>query len=460
MNIRRGPTVAILLLLLFGPLAAAEEQSVLRDGHPDQYVVKEGDTLWGVASKFLTDPWLWPEIWHVNPEIENPHLIYPGDEILLKYVGGDPQLSVKRGPGSRTVKLSPNQQLREGDRYEKFAPRIRSSALSGAIPAIPLDAVASLMSTGRIVEQDTLALAPRILAGRTDRLVFGPGDEFYGRGTWQDDTSVYGIFRDGNVYIDPETKEILGYEAIEVGLARAKSREGDVVTFTLTSVKEDVRIGDRLLPTEERRLESTFYPTPPEQSVEGVIMTVLGGVTQVGRNDVVVINRGQNVGVDVGTVLAIYKRGPTVRDKIYRDTVELPAERARHRLQERRHRADRRVVRRRFHAGSGRKSRSPAGRGRRRVRADSAVEAEGGPDSRMGKGHLHACRRGRRHRQRGAEDQGRSAGGYRRERLPAGQPGRHPPSADIGDYIGQDIECCVILKIDESAATSSSRAVS
>ena len=332
MKIHPRAIIAVIVLLLGSFNVTAEDAgSLLRDGHPDQYTVQEGDTLWGIAGMFLKDPWHWPEIWHVNPEIKDPHLIYPGDEIILKYVGGDPQLTLKRGPGSRTVKLRPEQSIRQGDRFEKLEPRVRTSPLSSAIPAIPLDAVSSLMSTGRIVEEETLELAPYILAGRSERLVFGPGDQFYARGNWDEDTSVYGIFREGNIYKDPETKEIIGYEAIEVGLARAVDRDGDIVTFDLTSVKEDVRIGDRLLPTEERRVESTFYPTPPSQRVEGVIMTVLGGVTQVGRNDVVVVNRGTNDGIDVGTVLGINKKGARVRDRFAEEgprRVELPTERA------------------------------------------------------------------------------------------------------------------------------------
>jgi nucleoid-associated protein YgaU len=329
MNIRWRQSVVISLVLLLGSIATAEEtDSLLREGHPEQYLVKEGDTLWEIASMFLKEAWFWPEIWHVNPAIENPHLIYPGDAIVLRYVGGDPQLFLNRGQGHRTDKLTPSQTVRQGDRFEKMTPTVRVSALSSAIPAIPLDAVSSLMTTGRIVEEDTLALAPYILAGKSERLIFGPGDEFYARGDWAEDTSVYGIFREGNVYQDPETGEILGYEAIEVGLARASSRDGDIVTFILTSVSEDVRIGDRLLTTEERRVESMFYPAPPTQQVEGIIMTVLGGVTQVGRNDVVVLNRGLNVGVDVGTVLAIAKAGPVIKDRIMRDKVQLPSYRA------------------------------------------------------------------------------------------------------------------------------------
>ncbi len=317
--------LALPVTIMTLPVFAAD---VIKADHPDRYVVKEGDTLWDIASMFLTDAWMWPEIWQVNPDIENPHLIYPGDEITLRFIDGEPRLSLTRGDAARTVVLKRGQKTREGDRNEKLAPRIRISPLVSAIPAIPLDAIASMLTTGRIVEQDTLSHAPYILAGRADSLVFGPGDEFYARGNWEKDTSVYGIFRAGDVYQDPETREVLGFEAREVGQARIIDREDDLVTLRLVSVKQDVRIGDRLMPTEERRVESTFYPTPPEDRISGVIMTVLGGVTQVGRNDVVVVNRGTRSGLDVGNVLAIYKQGALVRDRVTRERVRLPSERA------------------------------------------------------------------------------------------------------------------------------------
>ncbi|MCB1646926.1 MAG: peptidoglycan-binding protein, partial [Pseudomonadales bacterium] len=227
------------------------------------------------------------------------------------------------------VKLTPVQPVRQGDRNVKLNPRVRSTPLTSSIPAIPLDAIAPLLTTGRIVVEGELEQAPYILGGTADRLIFGPGDQFYARGTtWDAETSVYGIFRAGETYVDPETGEILGYEARETGVANVKSREGDIYTLTLNTAKEDVRIGDKLLPTEERRVESTFYPSAPAERVEGVIMTVLGGVNQVGRNDVVAINRGTDNGLDVGNILAIYKQGPLVRDKIARDKVRLPSERA------------------------------------------------------------------------------------------------------------------------------------
>jgi nucleoid-associated protein YgaU len=317
--------VIAVALTAFQAIAA---DSILRPDHPETYRVQEGDTLWAIADKFLVDAWLWPEIWQVNQDIENPHLIFPGDTIVLSMVAGEPQLSVRRGDIGRTTKMSPSQPERQGDRNVKLKASVRVTAVNNAIPAIPLDAIASLLTTGRIVEQYTLRDAPHILAGTADRLIFGPGDEFYARGNWTNDAPVYGIFREGEVYQDPETHEVLGFEAIEVGSATVEKRDGDVYTFSLTSVKQDVRIGDRLLPTDERRVESTFFPTSPSEEVKGVIMTVLGGVTQVGRNDIVAINRGKEHGLDVGHVLAIYKRGNVVRDRVARDRVLLPSERA------------------------------------------------------------------------------------------------------------------------------------
>ncbi len=159
-------------------------------------------------------------------------------------------------------------------------------------------------------------------------MIFGPGDELYARGDWDDNTTVYGIFREGNVYVDPETDEVLGFEATQVGAAQITSRTGHIVTLKLTQVNTDVRIGNRLMPTEERRVESMFYPKSPGEQVDGVIMTVLGGVTQVGRSSVVVVNRGEENGLTVGDVLAIYKRGNVARDRVLRERVRLPTERA------------------------------------------------------------------------------------------------------------------------------------
>jgi|TARA_Y100000310_G_scaffold345037_1_gene461326 hypothetical protein len=321
--------LCLALSLLSAGAAAAEE--LLRETHPDRYVVKAGDTLWDVSSMFLNDAWRWPDIWQVNPDIENPHMIFPGDVITLTYVAGKPVLTIDRDNEGEIATIT-RPQIRTSDRRGietvVLRQKVRATPITSAIPAIPLDAVASLLTTGRIVEQFTLDGAPHIIAGKADRLIFGPGDEFYARGNWTSNNSVYGIFRKGNVYLDPQTKEVLGFEAREVGLAKVAQRDGDLLTLEMTSVTEDVRIGDRLLPTEERRVESTFYPNAPADRVVGVIMNVMGGVTQVGRNNVVAINRGASHGLEVGNVLAIYKSGTVVRDRVARDQIELPVERA------------------------------------------------------------------------------------------------------------------------------------
>ena len=319
--------IAIMVIVASFPLFA-ENVVVLKDGHPDNYVVKKGDTLWDISSMFLSDAWLWPEIWYINPEIQNPHLIYPGDSITLNFVDGAPRLDVKRGDASRTYTMKDSQKVRQGDRNEKLDPRVRISPLVSAIPAIPLDAIASMLAVGRIVEENTLAEAPYILAGRVDALVFGPGDEFYARGDWDEEDNIFGIFREGEVYHDPETNELLGYEARVVALARVLRRDDNVVTLKLTKVKEDVRQGDRLLPTEERRVESMFYPKPPEEEMEGFVMNVYGGMTQVGRNDIVLISLGLEDGLDVGHVMAVHKSGLMVKDRVRGDFVQLPNERS------------------------------------------------------------------------------------------------------------------------------------
>jgi hypothetical protein len=323
------PSLAIVILasVVAFPLFA-EDEVILKEGHPDNYTVKEGDTLWEIASMFLTDAWLWPEIWDINPAIDNPHLIYPGDNISLNFVGGEPRLNLKRGDASRTYSMKRTQKVRQGDRNEKLDPSVRVEPLVSAIPAIPLDAISSMLPVGRIVEQHTLSEAPYILAGRTDALAFGPGDEFYARGNWEKDVSVYGIFREGSVYQDPETNEVLGFEARIVGLAKVIKRSDDLLTFRVTQVKEDVRPGDRLLETELRKVDSTFYPKAPEQEMSGVIMNVFGGMTQVGRNDVVILNLGLEDGLEVGHVLAVHKSGLLVRDKIRNELVRLPSERS------------------------------------------------------------------------------------------------------------------------------------
>jgi len=306
--------------LLMGAVAAAclscsalvfAQDSLLKTNHPDSHTVIKGDTLWDISEKFLASPWKWPEIWQVNPQIENPHLIYPGDKIRLIYVDGKPRLVIDRGP--REFKLSPSIHIQPIDR---------------AIPAIPLDAVEHFLSRSRVVGLQDMDNAPYVLMGKEQHLIIGAGDTLYARGVFDSGNSSYGVYRAGDVFTDPETEEVLGLQALDIGTVKIKAQQGDIATFAINRTTEEIRTSDRLLPVDQRAIDSSFFPTAPEDDIEGVIMAVEGGVSQVARMDVVVINRGEREGLMVGNVLQIFKEGGVIRDRIAGDSVQLPDEKA------------------------------------------------------------------------------------------------------------------------------------
>ena len=314
-------TLAIGLVLVLTARATAEDiAQYLRPGHPDVYTVVKGDTLWDISGEFLSKPWLWPEIWQINPQIDNPHLIYPGDQIALVYVDGQPRLQLRRGDAGRTTRLTPSDTV-------SLHPEIRSTPLESAIPAISLDAIQGFLVQNRVVSPDVLEAAPYVVQGESERLVLGAGDRVYVRGVLPDSES-FNIVRRGPLYVDPDSNEVLGREATYIGLGQAVGQEEDIATLAVQSTREEIQIADRVLPTEERKVDSTFHPSAPEGEVRGQIISVFSGVTQVGQYDVVVLNRGEREDLEVGNVLAIYKRGAIARDRIANETIRLPSERA------------------------------------------------------------------------------------------------------------------------------------
>lgn len=300
----------LFVLVSLVSIAQAGDVLSLKDGHPQTYVVKKGDTLWDISQMFLKDPWLWPEIWHVNPQIDNPHLIYPGDKLNLVYIDGRPKLVVQRG---KDVKLTP---------------QVRISELDLAIPAISLDAISPFMTDSRVVNSETLTGAPYVLAGADGHIVSGAGDQLYGRGDFSDGHKDYGIYRPGDAYIDPKTEEFLGYQAFFVANGKVVDVEKDIATLGLNRTTEEVRRGDRLLPDEERKISSNFHPKAPSEEIDGLIIAVEGGVTQIGSMDVAVLNQGDRDGLKPGDVLAIYRIGESVRDTVTGDIVKVPDTRA------------------------------------------------------------------------------------------------------------------------------------
>ncbi len=301
-----------LLLLAAGGLAQAQVQ--LKEGHPERYTVVRGDTLWDISGKFLSEPWKWPEIWHANPQVENPHLIYPGDTLNLVYVDGQPRLMLNRGASRGTIKLSP---------------QVRSTPMAEAIPTIPLEKINSFLLNNRIIDTaEAFQAAPYVVAGNAERVISGVGDRVYARGQFPAGPSVYGIYRQGKSYTDPETQEFLGINADDMGAAELTATEGDIATMIMQRSTQEVRLGDRLFPTEERAINSTFMPSAPSQDIKGVIVDVPRGVSQIGTFDVVTLNKGSRDGLVEGNVLAVYKTGETVRDRVTGEMVKVPDERA------------------------------------------------------------------------------------------------------------------------------------
>jgi len=293
----------------------------LRPDHPNRYVVKEGDTLWDISGSFLQNPWLWPELWHINPRIDDPHLIYPGDVIKLVFIDGEPGLVLEHGLGGRTVKYQ------AGD-VVKLSPRVRVTPLASPIPAIPLQDIQGFLVNNQVFVDNELASAAYVLAGPEGRVILGAGDMAFARGNWADHQSVYGIYRSDGAYIDPDTKEVLGYGALDIGTALFDSGTGEVASIKIATSGTDVRIGDKLLPTPEQKIDSVFYPKPPKGNIDGNIIKVFGSLSNIGQYDVVVLSRGQRDVLEVGDVLAIYQIGATVKDSLAGDEVKLPDERA------------------------------------------------------------------------------------------------------------------------------------
>lgn len=287
------------------------DQIALAPDHPDRYVVVKGDTLWDISGRFLQQPWLWPEVWYVNPQIENPHLIYPGDVISLVYVDGKPQLRMERGHPS--VKLSPT---------------VREERIDQAIHTIPIDAIRQFLTQPLVVDEDELRTAPYLLTAADEHVVAGAGDRIYVRGVQDESASNFSLYRTGGQYQDPDTNEVLGHKAQYIGDARLNSF-ADVSTMTLVRTNREARTGDRLKPVSEDEVHTHFTPRAPSSPIEGRIIDVVDGVSQIGQYQVVAINRGAREGMEPGHVLAVYQAGAMVRDPVSdnaRELVQLPDE--------------------------------------------------------------------------------------------------------------------------------------
>lgn len=293
---------------------------------PDSHTVKRGDTLWDISKLFLRSPWRWPELWGMNLEqIRNPHLIFPGQVLYLDKTGGRGRLRV----GQPTV----------AGGTVKMSPRVRSEALdTTGIPSIPLHLIQPFLNEAVVFQNDELNLAPRIVATQEGRVLLGRGDTAYVRGDLGT-LREYRVFRSAKPLFDPTTREILGYEAVYLGTAEY-TRPGETRTgtngkpeivpasFTMTGIKQEVGIGDRLAPVPARDF-TNYTPHAPKSPLDGRIISVYGEALTAGQNQIVALNRGNRDGVERGHVLALWRAGTEVIDTTdsQRPKISLPDER-------------------------------------------------------------------------------------------------------------------------------------
>jgi hypothetical protein len=313
-----GAACALALALAFpAGVATGQDQGIDRSvvpvapNAPDRYIVQPGDTLWDISGKFLTDPWYWPEIWHVNPQVANPHLIYPGDELALTWVDGRPQVTLATGGATR------------------LSPRVRENPLSEAIRAIPYERIAAFMQRPKLLASEEVDGAPYVVAARDERLISAVGNDIYVRRLG--DGAVgnrYSIYHVGDELRDPDDGDVLGYQGQFTGEADV-NRMGDPATLRVVDSARETLEGDILLqvPQEERM---DFIPRPPGTQVDGTIMSVIDERTVVADYDVVIINRGSKHGLEPGHVLEVWEAGEQVQDTTRNPKsrrVQLPDER-------------------------------------------------------------------------------------------------------------------------------------
>ncbi len=304
-----------------GPAPAAGPVQVQANA-PSSHTVVKGDTLWGISGKFLKTPWRWPEVWRLNKDqIKNPHWIYPGQVILFDpNAPGGPRLYLQQpgdvGPGS-VVRLSP--QIRAEARAEQ------------AIPTIRPEDIEPFMLRNRVIGAETFDDAPQVVKSVGERVAFSQSDAIYAVGVKPAMGKVFQIFRKGRELRDPAIAprpwyrwhhanpdpQIIGYEASYLGDARLL-REGEVARLEIVSSKQEVQIGDYLIPAPPVETMA-WVPHAPEVKVEGFVMTLPNGVSEAGKTNVVTLNLGKRHGLEVGHVLAVYKSAETFANPRYKE---------------------------------------------------------------------------------------------------------------------------------------------
>jgi hypothetical protein len=338
------------LLALTAPVFA--DTVALTSDHPDRYVVQKGDTLWDISKRFLKDPWRWASVWTINDQIKNPHLIYPGDVILLTYVDGKPQLSVQREEkpaaaaapapaGEPQVEvepvIAPTTAIEEpagetptGMKVVKLHPKAHAEPITSAIPTISPDVIVPFLTEPLVVGKKDLENAGYVTTGLEGRVALGDyigdGSQFYARGLKKNNNAeYYQVFRQGGAFQNPETGEILGYQAVHLGDARVLVH-GDPSKLEITRIKQEILPTDRLLVAPEKVALPYYYPRAPENNVRGFIVGDTKELREYGPTAIVAISLGKREGMQEGYVLRIMRHVGDGLDPVTHRRYKIPDE--------------------------------------------------------------------------------------------------------------------------------------
>jgi len=295
---------------------------------PNTYEVVEGDTLWDISGRFLNSAWLWPQIWDYNPQIQNPHLIYPGDQISVTYVNGRPSLTLTRD-GENIASGTGRAGSASSGNALRVSPRIRVESLANAVPTIPADAIQQFLVRPNVVTNSQLRRSPYVVGNADNRLISSLGQQIFVRGTVDHSMTRFGIYRKTDTLRDPRTGRVLGTEVIHVAEAKLLN-VGDPSTMIITENSREVIAGDLLLPSANDGFAKSYTPRLPALEGEGRIVSLVDAISQSGRDQIVTINLGKNVGIEVGDVLAIEAHGETLIDRHGRrnfDRISMPNQR-------------------------------------------------------------------------------------------------------------------------------------
>ncbi len=270
-----------------------------------RHIITKGDTLWDISEQYLEKPWLWPELWEQNTYIENPHLIFPDDVLLIS-------------PSS--IRLIRNTRMRT----DKLRPRIREISSLDAITTIDASAILPFLNQSVILEEGALDSAAYVLQGVNGEIILGGHSRFYANNLTPVGNNQFSIFRIGRIIANPSTKTRYGIEGVHLGNASLLEHNGKIATLEITSANQEIRPGDRLVPLDKPTALPHYFPHRPKFQIDTQIIMIPKGVNEAGRRDIVVVESGDLDQLEEGHVLEVYSHKNAIKDPITGKLIDLP----------------------------------------------------------------------------------------------------------------------------------------